>query len=128
MKLKLDENLGHAAARRLSSAGHDVATVHGQGMGGASDGDLITCCRDEERCLVTLDAEFANPLLYPPGKFRGIVLLRVPPPTDAAILATVLDTFVEALRADPSSMTGPDRGLWVVQPGRVRVYQPRSEA
>lgn len=88
----------------------------------------ITCCRDEERCLVTLDAEFANPLLYPPGKFRGIVLLRVPPPTDAAILATVLDTLAEAPRADPSSMPGPDRGLWVVQTGRVRVYQPRNEA
>ena len=128
MKLKLDENLSHAVMRRLTLAGHDVETVHSQGMCGASDGDLIACCRDEGRCLVTMDAEFANPLIYPPEGHRGIVLIRVPHPTDPAILARAVETLAEALRDDPARMPGPDHGLWVVQPGRIRVYQPHRES
>lgn len=57
MRLKLDENLSHAVMRRLTLAGHDVATVPG----------------------------------------------------------------------DPARMSVPDHGLWVVQPGRIRVYQPHRE-
>jgi hypothetical protein len=36
-------------------AGHDVATVHDQGMSGASDEVLFAACREEFRALITLD-------------------------------------------------------------------------
>jgi predicted nuclease of predicted toxin-antitoxin system len=122
--MKLDENLGRVALRLLTLAGHDVATVHGQSMCGAPDASLIACCRDEERCLVTLDAEFGNPIVYPPGEYRGIVLIRVRPWAEGAALARALQTLVSALGDERTRRSGPDRGLWIVPPGRVRVYQP----
>jgi predicted nuclease of predicted toxin-antitoxin system len=47
MKLKLDENLGHAAAELFRAAGHDVETVVGQGLAGATDRDVIVVCHTE---------------------------------------------------------------------------------
>ncbi|MEQ8973215.1 MAG: DUF5615 family PIN-like protein [Coleofasciculus sp. C1-SOL-03] len=41
MKLKLDENLGSRIATLLRSAGHDVATVPGQGLSSTADTQLI---------------------------------------------------------------------------------------
>lgn len=64
MKLKLDENLGQAAVKLLKKAGHDVATVVEQKLSSASDHHLIQVCKEEDRCLVTLDLDFSNPLVF----------------------------------------------------------------
>ena len=37
MRLKLDENLGVRTARLFAGAGHDLATVAGQGLAGFTD-------------------------------------------------------------------------------------------
>ncbi|MGQ9556196.1 MAG: DUF5615 family PIN-like protein, partial [Anaerolineae bacterium] len=79
MRLKLDENLGKKAAEPLQQAGHDVATVSSQRLSGVEDRTLIETCRREARCLVTLDLEFGNPLLFKPSDYPGIVVLRLPP-------------------------------------------------
>ena len=129
MKFKLDENLGRAAAEVLIEAGFDVATVSDQRLEGALDRDVIECCVREERCLVTLDAEFGNPLLYPPRRYRGIVLLRVPARVTTELILATFGTLRDALlaRARPPGssipLPGPDRRLWVVQLGRVRLYE-----
>lgn len=64
MKLKLDENLGHRGQQILSAAGHDTATVAEQHLEGSLDRDLIEHCQREDRCLVTLDLDFANPFSF----------------------------------------------------------------
>lgn len=48
MKIKLDENLGERGAALFQTAGHDVATVAGQGMSSAADGELLAACRAEK--------------------------------------------------------------------------------
>ena len=68
MKFKLDENFGTRGAARLASHGHDVATVASESLWSISDIALIEVCRTEERCLVTMDLDFANPLRFPPRK------------------------------------------------------------
>ncbi|MBI2461624.1 MAG: DUF5615 family PIN-like protein [Candidatus Rokubacteria bacterium] len=78
MNLKLDENLGERGASLFRSEGHDVATVPGQGMSSARDHDLIAACQAERRCLVTLDLDFSNPLVFPPRDYSGIAVLRFP--------------------------------------------------
>lgn len=129
MKFKLDENLGRAASALLSDAGFDVVTVSDQRLEGAADRDVIECCAREARCLVTLDAEFGNPLLYPPHRYRGVVLLRIPGRVTTELILAALGTLRDAVTAQPQPegsalpLPGPDRRLWVVQPGRVRLYQ-----
>jgi predicted nuclease of predicted toxin-antitoxin system len=43
-----------------------VETVHSQRLSGALDAEVIAICRREQRCLVTLDLDFGNPLLFKP--------------------------------------------------------------
>jgi predicted nuclease of predicted toxin-antitoxin system len=129
VKLKLDENLGRVAARVLDEAGFDVATVADQRLEGAPDRLVLDRCTREERCLVTMDAEFGNPLRFPPHRYRGIVLLRLPTRLTSNLILDTVRTLRDALLArdrPPSGslpLPGPDRRLWVVQPGRVRLHQ-----
>ena len=78
MKLKLDENLGQSAAEVLRQAGHHVTTVLGQGLCATPDVALIDVCRAEGRCLVTVDLDFGNPLVFDPKRYSGIAVLRLP--------------------------------------------------
>jgi predicted nuclease of predicted toxin-antitoxin system len=118
MKLKLDENLGERGYSILQGDGHDVSTVTLQHAGGTTDEDLIEKCRAEDRVLVSLDLDFANPLRFQPSRYPGIAVLRLPSKPSAADLTRVAHVLGAALKRD--SITGK---LWIVEPGRVRVYQ-----
>lgn len=122
MKLKLDENVDPRAVAILRTAGHDVATVPDERLSGQPDTVIETACRREARCLVTLDLDFANVLAYPPERCSGLVVLRHPKPTAAGLLNLVRQ-FAAWLERE-----NPERRLWIVEPGRLRVHEPSFEA
>jgi predicted nuclease of predicted toxin-antitoxin system len=62
VKVKLDENLGTAGAEFLTAAGFDVATIAQQQLTSAPDENIVRVCAAEDRCLVTLDKDFSDPL------------------------------------------------------------------
>ena len=122
MKLKLDENLGKACLEILSGAGHDVATVATQSMTSAADDELIKACAREGRALVTLDLDFSNPLVFPPDEHAGVAVLRLPSKASQGSLLGTVRTLVSALKRE--ELAGK---LWIVEGGRIRVYQPRGD-
>ena len=122
MRFKLDENLGRTAAEVLQSEGHDVHTVRGQGLAGATDREVIRVCQAEHRCLVTLDLDFGNPLVFDPADYAGITVLRLPARPSHHDITEACQTLVAGLRDD--DITGR---LWIVQRARIRVHQREDE-
>jgi predicted nuclease of predicted toxin-antitoxin system len=117
VKVKLDENLGRRALKQFQAAGHDVTSVPGQRLCSAPDHALISICGAEGRCLVSLDLDFANPLVFKPDQYAGIAVLRLP----AKPTPDDLDAAVATLLAEMGKRTIHGK-LWIVAPGRIRQY------
>jgi len=117
VRLKLDENLGHRATVLFAAAGFDVATVFDQAMSSASDAELDRACQTEERVLVTLDLDFANPLRFDPSAGAGIAVMRVPTSPRRGDIEVVAGVLVAHLRH--GQIAGR---LWVANDRRVREY------
>lgn len=119
MRLKLDENLSRRCLALFQAAGHDTASVASQGLCSTSDAVLIDICRDEQRCLVTLDLDFGNPLLFKPSKYSGIAVLRLPRQCDPPELEGLVQVLIATLAKEEISQK-----LWIIGPARrVRIYQ-----
>jgi predicted nuclease of predicted toxin-antitoxin system len=118
MKIKIDENLGIGFAAALREGGFDVATVREEGLGGKDDEVVVEVCRAEQRCLVTLDMDFANVLRFPPSRFCGVVVLRLEEPVTKTKLAEAAKLVGKALRA-----RDPNAKLWVIRGNQVREYE-----
>jgi predicted nuclease of predicted toxin-antitoxin system len=115
MRLKVDENLPSEFAELLRKAGHDVATVREERLGGADDARVATACRDEGRGLITLDVGFSNIRRYPLGASPGIVVLRLEQ-QDKPHTLSVAGRLVSLLGRE--ELAGR---LWIVDERRVRI-------
>ena len=89
MKLLLDENLSPLHGRTLRALGQDAVSVVELGLSGADDSVVRDAAIKEERILVTLDADFANVLRFPPAGTPGVVRFRIHPAIEEAIDAAL---------------------------------------
>ncbi|MHB8901754.1 MAG: DUF5615 family PIN-like protein [Thermoguttaceae bacterium] len=122
MRFKLDENFDTRLVPLLAQGGHDVDTVRDEQLSGRPDETIYETCRKSGRTLITLDPDFASPFRFPPEGTEGIVVIRPPRPVLTAIRAT-LESVLSELTSKP--LTGV---LWIVEPGRIRVYDPHEES
>ena len=67
MRIKLDENVPDRAVASLAALGHDIDTVTGEGLGGATDEDLWPKVQEAARFLITRDLGFSDERRYPPA-------------------------------------------------------------
>ena len=100
MKLLLDENLSSQQAATLRNQGHDAIGVAEAGLSGASDERVRAFAIESGRVLLTLDADFANILRFPPAGTPGVIRLKVHPPNEGAIREQIERTLL-ALKNTP---------------------------
>ena len=86
MKIKLDENLPAALASVLINLGHDVDTVHDEGLVGHVDADVWTAAQKAERFFITQDLDFSDIRSFSPGTHAGVLLVRLNNPGRIALL------------------------------------------
>jgi predicted nuclease of predicted toxin-antitoxin system len=122
VRVKLDENLGSLGASFLRAAGVDVTTVAEQGLCAAADASVIAVCATEDRCLVTLDKDFSDPVRYPPRQYAGIVVVRLPGAVSFQLLERALAMVVEAAKR-----TDVRGRLWIAEVDCLREYEERLD-
>ncbi len=118
MRLKLDENLGAPWANFLSGFGHDVHTVPQEGLSGASDAALFETRIREQRCLISLDLDFADVLRFPPKRTAGVAVLRMQHGNPGHVLRILMTLLIAGLRKEP--IVGQ---LWIVEANRIRIHE-----
>jgi predicted nuclease of predicted toxin-antitoxin system len=77
MKLLLDQGTPRSAAALLRQAGLDAVHTGECGLAGASDLQIIQRAADEERVVVTLDADFHAHLALTGARKPSVVRLRI---------------------------------------------------
>jgi predicted nuclease of predicted toxin-antitoxin system len=93
VKLLLDENLSAQHAVALRALGHDALAVIEAGLSGEPDTAVRSFAIESGRVLVTLDADFANILRFPPRDTPGVIRLKIHPPSEEAIRELLLRTL-----------------------------------
>ena len=116
MSFKIDENVHGDVAQRLRSLGHDVLSVHDEGLAGRPDRELAAAVKSERRCLVSCDLDFSDTRKYPPAEFSGLVVMRLRLPTSRAQAECILRFL-----AEKPALAGK---LWIVEEARARDWTP----
>ena len=94
MKLFADHCFFREGTDLLSKSGYDIIKAKDTGLQRASDQEIVSYCRRENRIIVTLDTDFNSLYRFPLGTHKGIVLFRLNPFQPAALLS-LLEPLVE---------------------------------
>lgn len=115
MRFLMDQDVYALTARLLRDGGHDVVTAAELGCSRATDFELLTLARKEDRALVSRGADFGWLIFVDLHAAAGVIYLRVLPSTLRSVqeeLGRVLESYSEAdLR----------KAFVVVEPGRHRL-------
>lgn len=115
MKLLLDQGLPRSAAALLCEAGIDAIHVADIGFSAADDTDILQRAQEDERVVVTLDADFRALLALTEAISPSVIRIRIER-LRAEALTNLLLTVVGECEEDL------EQGAVVtVEPSRIRV-------
>lgn len=95
MKLLLDQGLPLSAARLLRDAGIDAIHVGEINLSAAEDGEIIQRAREENRVVVTLDADFHTLLALDEAVSPSVIRIRIERLRAQALTELLLRTISE---------------------------------
>ncbi len=88
---------------------------------GADDQTVVRLALHDSRILLTEDKDFGQLVHASPGNAPGVIFMRCP----ASARQAMAQTVVELVRTHNEQLMGR---FAVVEPGRIRVSQRRTEA
>jgi predicted nuclease of predicted toxin-antitoxin system len=116
----IDANLPRSAIGALTSRGHQVEFARDIGLGAAPDARIAERAIQTQAAILTRDLDFADVRQYPPERYAGIVILRLPDHFTAAEVVAVLERFI----AEPRFIDNLPGRLAIVDDNRVRFRPP----
>ena len=96
IRLLLDQGIPHRAVTRLQDRGFTARHVADIGLERASDLDILQAARDEEECVVTLDADFHSHLAVSGAESPSVVRIRWEGLRSAEIAALIARVIQQA--------------------------------
>ncbi|MBR8836372.1 MAG: DUF5615 family PIN-like protein [Stigonema ocellatum SAG 48.90 = DSM 106950] len=115
MKLLLDQGLPRSAAARLRNVGIDTIHVSEIGLSAAEDGEVIQRATEEERVVVTLDADFHRLLALYEATFPSVIRIRI----ERLRAQALTDLLVKVINECEEEL---QQGAAVtVEPSRIRI-------
>jgi predicted nuclease of predicted toxin-antitoxin system len=120
MRFLIDANLPRAVIAVVQSLGHQVEFARDIGLASATDEQIAKHALQYGAALLTRDLDFADIRQYPPDRYSGIVVLRLPDTAVAEEIAAALERFL----SEPGFIASLARRLAVVELDRVRFRPP----
>jgi len=115
MKLLLDQGLPRSAAALLSEVGIDTVHVAEIGLSAAEDTDILQKAREDQRVVVTIDADFHTLLALSEADSPSVIRIRI-----EGLRAQVLVSLVQKVIRE--CLNNLEQGSMVtVEPSRIRV-------
>lgn len=115
MKLLLDQGLPRSASDLLCEAGFDKVHVGDIGLASAEDTEILQKAKEDERVVITLDADFHTLLALTEAIYPSVIRIRIERLRAQALtdlLMTVLDECRQELE-EGAAVT--------IEPTRIRV-------
>jgi predicted nuclease of predicted toxin-antitoxin system len=120
MRFLIDANLPRAVIAVVQSLGHRVEFARDIGLASATDEQIANHALQNGAALITRDLDFADIRRYPPDRYSGIVVLRLPDTAIAEEIAAALARFL----SEPGFIASLAGRLAVVELDRVRFRPP----
>lgn len=114
----MDANLPRSTSGTIKRLGHDAVDVHDIGLGGADE--IAAHAQANSLGIITRDNDFADIRNYPPQKYHGLVVLKLPDDAVADDIVHWIETFISR---DELVSQLPGR-LAIVSRGSVR-FRPK---
>lgn len=93
--VKLDENLSNSHVEFLRQIGYECDRVTDEGLSGEDDQVVWQQVCTEGRFFITLDLDFSDIRIFPPGSHPGILLLRPHNSSRKAVLELLIKVMNE---------------------------------
>lgn len=117
MRFLIDEDLPRSIRDLFHRYGHEAVDVRDIGFRGSKDHQIAAMVQSKGLCLVTGEFDFSNVRNYPPEKYPGIIVLKLPRTATASFILNLLESF---LQQEELIVKMPGK-LAIVEPGRIRI-------
>ena len=119
MHLLTDANVFVPMVLGLRKMGHDIFDLKEEGLDYLSDPDVFRLAQDKGRILITMDKDFSNILLYPPGDHHGIIIVKLYRLKVAEATKRFLDRMKDI---DPEDIS---KNLVIIDRNKIRIRKER---
>lgn len=116
MRILLDQNQSPHLTDLLADEGHDVAHVRDLGLETATDDEILTHARNDDRVLISADTDFGDLLARHNTAEPSVILIRRQQGRNAAAIAALITANLPAIADDLA--TG---AIVVLDDDRIRI-------